>query len=160
MPACRVRVFLYGGAPGHRIIPRGKTYLINFFRDGRQISILSLDCWNFCAIIMSKRSHEDCLIALKDKLHRWGFDKNNLAVSVAKSSHNIPLALFGCHQPIPCDLSNLLDHPAVAERIVCSYTGLVAMRTVCIGLFNGRTIKAATTIKNRAGSSICIPVHS
>jgi hypothetical protein len=37
---------------------------------------------------MSKRSQEECLIELKMKIHRWGFDNNDLS-SIEKKKGNI-----------------------------------------------------------------------
>jgi hypothetical protein len=44
------------------------------------------------AEIMSKRSSEECLIELKMKIHRWGFDNNDLS-SIEKNKGNIQEAM-------------------------------------------------------------------
>jgi hypothetical protein len=41
---------------------------------------------------MSKRSQEECLIELKMKIHRWGFDNNDLS-SIEKNKGNIQEAM-------------------------------------------------------------------
>jgi hypothetical protein len=41
---------------------------------------------------MSKRSQEECLIELKMKIHRWGFDNNDLG-SIEKNKGNIQEAM-------------------------------------------------------------------
>jgi hypothetical protein len=41
---------------------------------------------------MSKRSHEECLIELKMKIHRWGFHNNDLS-SIEKNKGNIQEAM-------------------------------------------------------------------
>jgi hypothetical protein len=41
---------------------------------------------------MSKRSQEECLIELKMKIHRWGFDNNDLSL-IEKNKGNIQEAM-------------------------------------------------------------------
>jgi hypothetical protein len=41
---------------------------------------------------MSKRNQEECLIELKMKIHRWGFDNNDLN-SIKKNKGNIQEAM-------------------------------------------------------------------
>jgi hypothetical protein len=85
---------------------------------------------------MSKRSQEECLIELRMKIHRWGFDNNDLS-SIEKNKGNIQEAM-----------ATILDYLEIWEN--CSIIGRWCDQLLAFSSL----VEKLPTLSNTATSSL------
>jgi len=65
---------------------------------------------------MSKQNQDECLIELKMKIHRWGFDNNDLS-SIEKNKGNIQKAMAAI-----LDYLEIWENCSIIGRCVINYS--------------------------------------